>query len=139
MVSTTTIALAGFIIWALALLVLMEAIRTKLVLAKEIPPNGFVPDNANLSPFMQRLTRAHANCVEGLPIFGGLMILAIATERAGVTDGLAFLFLAMRVLQSVIHLASVGPAAVSSRFGAFAVQMGIAVYWSYGLVQSFLT
>ena len=29
-----------------------------------------MPDNANLSPFMQRLARTHANCLEGLPIVG---------------------------------------------------------------------
>ena len=139
MTSPTIVALAGFVIWALALLVLMEAIRTKMVVAKEIAPNGFVPDNANLSPFMQRLARAHANCVEGLPVFGGLMILAIATERTGVTDGLAYLFLATRVLQSLVHLISVSPAAVSLRFAAFSFQMGIAIYWSYGLMQSVLT
>jgi hypothetical protein len=37
------------------LLVLMEVIRTYLVLTGKVPPNGFFPDNANLSPFMQRL------------------------------------------------------------------------------------
>jgi hypothetical protein len=36
------------------LLVAMEIIRSKLVITKAIPANGFVPDNANMSPFMQR-------------------------------------------------------------------------------------
>lgn len=48
--SPTIIALTGFVVWALALLVLMEAIRTKMVMSKEVVANGFVPDNANLSP-----------------------------------------------------------------------------------------
>lgn len=39
----------------------MEALRSKLVLTREVAANGFTPDNANLSPFMQRLARAHAN------------------------------------------------------------------------------
>ena len=56
----TLTALAGFAAWALFLLVLMEIIRSKLVLTKEVPANGFMPDNANLSAFMQRLARAHA-------------------------------------------------------------------------------
>jgi hypothetical protein len=30
---------------------------------------------------MQRLARAHANCIEGLPIFGGLLAIAIMTLR----------------------------------------------------------
>jgi uncharacterized MAPEG superfamily protein len=133
-VSPTVTALAGFITWTLALLVLMEAIRSKLVLAREVPANGFVPDNANLSPFMQRLARAHANCVEGLPIFGGLMVVAALAGRAAVTDPLAYVLLGARLVQSVIHLASTSPTAVTLRFTAFAVQMGIAAYWSARLL-----
>jgi uncharacterized MAPEG superfamily protein len=133
-VSPTVTALAGFIAWTLALLVLMEAIRSKLVLAREVPANGFVPDNANLSPFMQRLARAHANCIEGLPIFGGLMVVAALAGRAAVTDPLAYVLLGARLVQSVIHLASTSPTAVTLRFTAFAVQMGIAAYWSARLL-----
>ena len=72
--SPTLTALTGFIAWSLFLLVWMEALRTWLVATKTVPANGFQPDNGNLSPFMQRLARAHANCVEGLPIFGGLLL-----------------------------------------------------------------
>ena len=61
--NSTLTALAGFLAWSLFLLVLMEVIRSKLVLTKAIAANGFTPDNSNLSPFMQRLARAHANCV----------------------------------------------------------------------------
>ena len=132
--SSTALALTGFIVWALALLVLMEAIRTKMVLAGEVPANGFDPQNSSLAPFMQRLARAHANCIEGLPIFGGLMLVALVTDQAGVTDPLAPVFLAARIVQSIIHLASLANAAVTARFTAFAVQMGIGVYWAYGLL-----
>ena len=132
--SPTAMALTAFIAWTLALLVLMEAIRSKMVLARQVPPNGFVPDNSNLSPFMRRLARAHANCLEGLPIFGGLMIVALVTQRAAVTDPLAWALLAARVLQSSIHLASTSPAAVTLRFTAFAVQMVIAIVWSFRLL-----
>lgn len=132
--SPTLSALTGFIAWTLLLLVLMEAIRSKLVLTREVPANGFHPDNNNLSPFMQRLARAHANCLEGLPIFGGLMLVAVAAGKASVTDPLAYALLAARVVQSLIHLASVSPAAVTARFIAFSVQMGIGVYWAARLL-----
>lgn len=130
----TTTALVGFIAWSLFLLVLMEAIRSKLVVTKAIPANGFNPDNSNLSPFMQRLARAHANCIEGLPIFGGLMLVAIVTGRSAITDPLAYVFLCARILQSVIHLSSLSAMAVTLRFSAFAVQMAIGIYWAVGLV-----
>jgi uncharacterized MAPEG superfamily protein len=134
MPSPTAVALTGFIAWTLFLLVLMEGIRSKLVVTKTVPANGFTPDNANLSPFMQRLTRAHANCLEGLPIFGGLMVVALATGRSTVTDPLAFVLLGARIVQSSIHLASLSSAAVTLRFSAFAVQMGVAVIWSVKLL-----
>lgn len=134
MMTPSVIALTGFIAWALLLLVLMEVIRTQLVLRGKAAANSFTPDNAGLSPFMQRLARAHANCIESLPVFGGLLLVAIATHRTGVTDSLAYLFLASRVLQSLVHLASLSSAAVSIRFTAFAVQMAIGLYWSYELL-----
>ncbi len=131
--AATLQALLGFIAWTLCLLVLMEAIRSWLVLLGTVPANGFTPDNANLSPFMQRLARAHANCLEGLPLFGGLMLVAVVAGRETVTDPLAWVLLGARIVQSLIHLVSTSPAAVTARFTAFAVQVAIAVYWVFGL------
>ncbi len=127
--SVTACALVGFVAWTLFLLVLMEAIRTFLVLTGRMPANGFSPDNAGLSPFMQRLARAHANCIEGFAVFGALLAVAIMTSRTAVTDPLALWLLGARIVQSAIHLASVSAIAVSLRFAAFALQMAIAVYW----------
>ena len=87
--NTTLTALTGFIAWTLFLLVLMEIIRPKLVVTKAMPAKGFQPDNTNLTPLMQRLARAHANCLEGLPIFGGLMLVAVVAGQSAVTDPLA--------------------------------------------------
>ncbi len=131
----TLTALTAFIAWTLFLLVLMEIIRSKLVLTRAMPANGFQPDNTNLTPFMQRLARAHANCLEGLPIFGGLMLVAVVAGQSAVTDPLAYTLLGARMVQSLIHLASLSVAAVTLRFVAFAVQMGIAGYWAILLLS----
>lgn len=136
MITRSSIALVGFIAWALLLLVLMEVIRSQLVIRRRVPANAFTPDNAGLSPFMQRLARAHANCVEGLPIFGGLLLVAMVTGRSSITDPLAYAFLACRVFQSLVHLASVSATAVTARFAAFAAQMGIGAYWAFRLLAS---
>jgi uncharacterized MAPEG superfamily protein len=138
MTSPSALTLTAFITWALLLLVLMEVIRSQLVLSGKVPANGFTPDNTGLSPFMQRLARAHANCVESLPVFGGLLLVAIVSERTAVTDPLAYVFLASRVFQSLVHLASTSPTAVKVRFTAFAVQMGIGLYWAFKLLSSML-
>ena len=132
----TLFALTGFIAWSLSLLVLMEVIRSKLVLTKSVAANGFTPDNAKLSPFMQRLARAHANCLEGLPIFGGLMLVAAVSGNTAITDPLACWFLAARIVQSAIHLSSLSALAVILRFSAFAVQMAIGVYWAARLLAA---
>jgi uncharacterized MAPEG superfamily protein len=131
--SASLLALLGFVSWTLLLLVLMEVIRSKLVLTGKVAANGFDPDNSNLSPFMQRLARAHANCIEGLPVFGGILVIAVLSNKTDVTDPLAYVLLGARIVQSSIHLASLSSAAVTARFTAFAVQVAIAVYWVVGL------
>ncbi|WP_020405495.1 MAPEG family protein [Hahella ganghwensis] len=132
--STSAEVLGLFISWALLLVVLMEASRCYFLIKGRIRSNEFKPDNANLPPFMQRLARAHANCIEGLPIFGGLLILALVTGRTEITDTLAPWFLLARVAQSSIHVASLSVAAVNVRFATFVVQVGIAVYWAWALL-----
>lgn len=127
-------ALLGLLAWTLGLLIVMEVLRTQLVVRGKMRANAFRPDNANLSPFMQRLARAHANCVESLPVFGGLLLVALFTGRTSVTDPSAYLLLGARIVQSSVHLASLSSAAVTARFLAFAVQMGIGAYWTVQLL-----
>ena len=134
--NSSLLALTGFVTWTLLLLVLMESLRSRLVLLKAVPSNGFQPDNGNLSPFMQRLARAHANCLEGLPVFGGLLVIAALAGQTAITDPLALVLLGARVVQSLIHLASLSVMAVNLRFIAFAVQMLIALYWAFALLTS---
>ncbi|ESW84295.1 MAPEG family protein [Mesorhizobium sp. M1060] len=129
--SASAYALTGFISWALALLIVMEVIRSYLVISGQVPANGFTPDNGALSPFMRRLARA---CIEGLPIFGGLLGVAIIISKTDVTDPLASTMLGARIVQSVIHLVSTSQLAVSLRFTAFAVQMVIGAYWCWLLL-----
>ena len=132
--SSTGYALTGFVSWALLLLVMMEAIRTYFVVTGKVAANAFTPDNSGLSPFMQRLARAHANCIEVMPMFSGLLAIAIMISKTGITDPLALWLLGARIVQSTIHLASTSPVAVSLRFAAFAVQMAIGVYWAWKLM-----
>jgi uncharacterized MAPEG superfamily protein len=128
--------LVGLTAWALFLLILMELLRFRYILTKAVAANEFKPDNSNLSPFMQRLARAHANCIESVPILGILLIVALLTNRAGITNPLAPWLFAARLVQSCAHLASLSVFASWVRFIAFAVQIAIAVYWSWALLVS---
>ena len=138
MSSVSAAVLLGLIGWTLCLLVLIEYRRTRLVLSGELDVTTIRPDHENLSPFMQRLARAHANCVEGLPVFGGLLLLALVAGHAEITDPLAPLLLALRMLQSLAHLASGGANAIRLRFVAFVGQIGIALTWCVALSRELI-
>ena len=76
----------------------------------------------------------HRDCLEGIPVFGGLLLIALATDRTSVTDGLAPWFLIARVFQSSVHLSSLSVPAVNARFLAFLAQIGIGAYWVWALL-----
>jgi uncharacterized MAPEG superfamily protein len=84
--------------------------------------------------FGARLTRAHANCYESLPIFASLILVALVTGNAGVTDPLALWALAARVGQSTTHLLSTSNPAVQVRFAFFVVQFVIQALWAVQLL-----
>lgn len=128
-----------FAAWALALLVLMEVLRAHVVVNGRAKANEITPDNSVLSPFMQRLARAHANCIEGLPIFGGLLLIAIVSDQQTVTDPLALWLIAARIAQSSVHLVSLSLLAINIRFAFFVVQLLIASYWAYALIMAYVS
>ena len=130
----TVTALIGYIAVMLALLGTLGMLRVGLTLTGKRAPNSFAPDGTDVSPFANRLCRAHANSYEGFPIFGGLMLLAIALDATAITDSLALYMIGARILQAATHLASTSNLAVQVRFAFFLVQVGIAVWW---LIQFF--
>ena len=129
--NATVFALIGFTTWTLVLMMAMVSIRVGMVLTGKKRANAFTPDNANLSPFMQRLARAHANCVENLPLVGIFLLYAMLAGRTSVTDPLATWLLTARMAQSVTHLLSTSVIAVLIRFTFFLVQLGILAYYAW--------
>ena len=125
----TIVALVGFISLTLMLLGTLGMLRVSLALRGIKAPNSFDPSGKDVSTFAVRLCRTHANCYESFPFFGGLLLLAIATDTTAITDGLAYYFIGARVLQAVIHLTSTSNLAVQVRFAFFLVQIVIAVLW----------
>jgi uncharacterized MAPEG superfamily protein len=129
MMNDTIVGLLGYITWTLVLLVWIVSYRTLLVTNKQKAANAFKPDGSDSPPFGERLTRAQSNCVESFAFIGGLMLLALATNSAVITNGLALLLLAARLGQSITHLISTSVLAVQIRFVFFVVQIGICLYW----------
>jgi uncharacterized MAPEG superfamily protein len=75
-----------------------------------------------------RLNRAHMNCVENLPLFASVVLVAtVAGVKAPLLDTLARVYLGARIGQSVTHVSSGSVMAVNVRFTFFLVQMGCLV------------
>jgi uncharacterized MAPEG superfamily protein len=71
-----------------------------------------------------RLNRAHLNCVENLPLFGAVVLIAaVAGVRAPLLDTLACVYLGARIGQSLAHVSSGGVLAVNVRFACFTGQV----------------
>ena len=134
----TITALLVYILLMLILLGVLAGLRTGMTLTGAKKANSFSPDGADVSDFSNRLCRAHANCYEGFPIFGGLLLLAIASDTMAITDGLAYILIAARLGQSFIHLVSTSVVAVFIRFGFFLVQVVIALYWCLQFIKHFM-
>ena len=134
MQTNSAFVLTAYIGWTMFLVILIEVLRTRFLLTRTVAANEFRPDNSNLPPYMQRLARAHANCVESFPIIGGLLVVALLTNRTGITDALALWLLFARLLQSSIHAVSTNVLASWLRFFAFAIQIAIAVHWLWELL-----
>lgn len=134
----TAIAFLAFVSWILVLLVWIGSYRTMLVMNKTKAPNSFKSDGSDASAFGQRLVRTHGNAVESFPFVGGMLLLALATDSAFITDGLALWLLVARFGQSLTHLISTSVIAVQVRFAFFIAQLAICFYWAVLLASKFI-
>jgi uncharacterized MAPEG superfamily protein len=85
----------------------------------------------------RRAMRAHANCVENLPVLGAVVVAANAVGvHGGTMDLLALVYLGARVLQTATHVAlDETQAAVAVRFAFFFTQIAC-VLWMGGIVAA---
>jgi len=127
--NNSEIALLGYVSWFLALLLIIEIFRAYLVLITGRVANNFLADGSDVSPFINRLSRTHANCYESFPFIGGILLYAIASDTTEVTNALALWLVGARLGQSGIHLISSSPVFTQIRFLFFIAQIVIAVYW----------
>jgi uncharacterized MAPEG superfamily protein len=87
--------------------------------------NSFPADDSQGSDWYRRAMRAHANCIENLPVYGAVVfVLSVRGISSPVVDALALLIIPSRIVQSLTHICFVQTArAVSIRFSAFSVQL----------------
>ncbi|PCI51436.1 MAG: MAPEG family protein [Moraxellaceae bacterium] len=123
--NNTAIALLGFTSWTLLLAFSIAMLRGFLSMKGEHQLNSYAPDGADVSPFSNRLCRAHANCLENLPLFAVIALYALVSDQTSVTDPLALVLLAARIGQSTIHIINTSVPAVMIRASFFSVQLAL--------------
>lgn len=131
----TLIALAGFAGWTALLAVMLVGVRLANVLggAKKAL-NQFSPSGDDLPGFGQRFTRAHLNCLEVLPIFAAVVIVAGLSNQFAVTEGTAMYILYARIAQTLTHLISTALPMVLLRGTFFFIQIALLLYYVYHLL-----
>lgn len=127
--SATACALLGLVAWALLLVVLLGNTRAIKVFTGQKAVNSFAADGTDMPGFGQRLTRAHANCLENLPLQAPVLLYAMVAGQTAVTDPLAMTLLGARLFQTSMHLISTSPLFVWLRFAAFLTQVVILAFW----------
>ncbi|MEX5686924.1 MULTISPECIES: MAPEG family protein [Pseudomonas] len=118
--------LLGFATWTLLLLMATVGVyRWVRILFSSVPIGSFRSDQLEGEDWYRRGTRAHANCVENLPVFGAivLVISALGVDVPAVSY-LSIMVLAARVCQSLVHVCHVQTDGfVAVRFAFFCVQL----------------
>ena len=117
--------LLGFAAWTLLLLVATVGVyRWGNILFANAALASFRHD-APEGGWYQRGTRAHANCIENLPVFGAIVYLITAIGLEGpMVNALCIATLAARIVQSCVHISHEQTNAfVAVRFSFYSVQL----------------
>ena len=112
--------------WTLAtLLGTVGLYRWSRILTGRAALSDFRADEQQGSDWYRRAMRAHANCVENLPVYTAIVVaIVVSGVRSSTVDTLAVVLLVARVLQTVTHVAvEQTDAVVGVRFTFFFVQI----------------
>ncbi len=132
------LVLLGFAGWTLlTLLTTVGSYRWARILTGRVPIAEWSPSVVQGDDWYQRAMRAHANCLENLPVYGAIVVAIVATGSDSLRlDTLAVVLLVARMFQTVIHVAFAPTNTVASvRFAFFFTQI-VCMFWM-GLVVAF--
>jgi uncharacterized MAPEG superfamily protein len=118
--------LVGFAAWTVLLLLATVGVyRWSRILTGRVAIREFRADQIEGTDWYKRAMRAHANCVENLPIFGAIVLgLYVSNVGSALVNALAVAVLVARIMQSLVHVCFVQTDIVTSvRFGFFFVQI----------------
>lgn len=118
--------LLAFATWTVVLLLTTVGVyRWSRILSGRVAIKDFRADPVGGSDWYQRAMRAHANCIENLPVFGAIVLaLVVAGIRDSAANYLCIAILIARIAQSLTHVCFSQTNTVTSvRFGFFFVQV----------------
>ena len=118
--------LLGFATWTLLLLMATVGVyRWGRILFSNVPIASFRSDQIDGEDWYRRGTRAHANCVENLPVFGAIVfVISALGVNTPAVNSLSILVLIARVCQSLVHVSHVQTDRfVAVRFAFYCVQL----------------
>jgi uncharacterized MAPEG superfamily protein len=136
-VTTPLGCLLFFAAWTLGLVLLgIGPYRIGQIALGKASPRAFPADQPHGPDTYRRLLRAHANCVENLPVFAAVVLTGMATHTADAWPHdvhhrfgvLAIVYVCARVAQSAAHIVSGRSIAIYARFGFFVVQL-VTIVW----------
>jgi uncharacterized MAPEG superfamily protein len=104
--SVPVLVLLLFAGWTLAtLLATVGVYRWSRILTGRAALSEFKADEQQGSDWYRRAMRAHANCLENLPLYAAIVVaIAASGARSPALDTLAIVMLAARVLQTLTHV-----------------------------------
>ena len=99
--------LLGFAAWTLLVLAMtIGTYRWKNILTGRVHFSEYGEYKIEGAGWYKRAMRAHANCVENLPVYAAIVVVLTAAEIASpVLDVFALILLGARVLHTSVHVA----------------------------------
>jgi uncharacterized membrane protein YecN with MAPEG domain len=118
--------LLGFASWTFAVLLVGVGVRRwALIFAGRAGLTSFPADTPHGGVAYRRAVRAHANCVENLPVFGAIVLVAAAARLNPLGfAALSVVVMTARILQTLAHaMLPETNRTVALRFGLFLTQV----------------
>jgi len=129
--TTPVWVLLGFAGWTiLSLCASVGIYRWSRILTGRAGIQEFPADNPEGSDLYKRSMRAHANCIENLPIYTAIVIAIVVTGvQSVILDRLAIIILIARIFQTSVHILFTQTSrVVTVRFTMFAIQIACMIW-----------
>jgi uncharacterized MAPEG superfamily protein len=123
--------LLAFAVWTLLVLFAGVGVhRWSRIFSRKAELTDFPGGVVEGTPLYRRVTRAHANCVENLPVYAAIALTAaIAGVDTPRLDQLAIVFLIARIGQTLSHtLFRESNVTVGIRFSFFTIQVTVMLW-----------